>query len=354
MIGPEGMDDAQIVGAYHRALAAAASARAGLGGGAEEFDSFFHPRARAMIEERVARLRAEAAGGGPGAFERLRCAMSLGEFVAQYEACRDRSADMARELAGARGSAPRREGFVVEPVPRGAWHGAGRAAGALRRFAELSPAYRRLRDEKDYTWYEADVNARWLASTSHGASLAPFSPTWLLSALAIAERASRLGYRELVDVGSGDGRVALCASLLGMKSWSVEIDPGLARGQEEMRGELGAEMEVVCADAARVRYPDMERPVFAVGGLAQMGAEAMAEAARRQRPDAGFVLAGTRAPKYGGKEPAGWGRFLEAGGLRAASELRLPTAWTAGEPEGTPYLFAGPASTRLPPQIPRR
>lgn len=338
------MDDAQIMEAYHAALRAAASMRAGLGGGTEEFDEKVHPEVTAMLEERVAALRAEARSGGPGAFDRLRAATSMLEFVGQYEACRDRSPGMARELAGARGSAPRREGFVEEPVPRGPWHGTGGAAGALRGFAESSPMYRVLRDEGEYRWYEADVNAHWLESTSHGASLAPFSPTWLLSALAIAERASKLGYREMVDVGSGDGRVAFCASLMGMRAWSVEIDPGLARAQEELQVRTGRRFEVVCADAARLDYSmDMQRPVFAVGGLAQMGASGMAEPAREQRPDAGFVLAGTRAPKYGGKEPAGWGGFLERAGLRVTSELRLPTAWTAGEPEGTPYLFAAPS-----------
>jgi len=337
------MDDAQIMEAYHGALREAASMRAGLGGGTEEFDEKVHPGVYAMLQERVAGLRAEARRGGPGAFDRLRAATSMLEFVEQYEACRDRSADMARELGAARKSAPRKEGFVQEPVPRGPWHGTGGAAGALRGFAEGSPMYRVLRDDEKYRWYEADVNAHWLESTSHRASLAPFSPTWLLSALAIAERASKLGYLEMVDVGSGDGRVAFCAALLGMKAWSVEVDPGLARAQEELRARTGRRFEIVCADAARLDYSmDMQRPVFAVGGLAQMGASGMAGPAREQRPEAGFVLAGTRAPKYGGKEPAGWGGFLERAGLRVSSELRLPTAWTAGEPEGTPYLFAAP------------
>ena len=349
---PREMDDAQVVEAYHGALASAASARAGLGGGPEEFDAQFHPAAMQMLEERVGALKAEALGGGPGAFDRLRAAMSLFEFVGQYEALRDRSADMARELGRARAGAARREGFVREPVPAGPWHGTGGAAASLRAFVEGSPMYRFARAEEGYAWYEADINRHWLESSLHEGSRAPFSPTWLLSALAIAERASKRGYCELVDVGSGDGRVAFCASLLGMRAWSVEIDPGLARVQEEVRARTGAKFEVICADAARLDYSmDMQRPVFAVGGLAQMGASALAEAARAQRPDAGFVLAGTRAPKYGGKEPAGWGGFLESGGLRAYSEMQLPTAWTAGESEGTPYLFAGPAPGGLRPTV---
>ena len=336
------MDDAQIITAYHAALESAAKAKAGLGGIDYEFDERVHPAVKAELKERVDALRAEAAQGDAGVFDRLRAAMSLYEFVGQYEACRDRASDMARELCSIRSRVERREGFVMEPVPRRSWQGTGDASDALARFAECNPMYGYTGDDGKYRWYEADLNAHWLDSTSHGASRAPFSPTWLLSALAITERASNLGYRELVDVGSGDGRVAFCAALRGMRALSIELDPGLAQMQRDISGRTGVGFEVWCADAAEWDCPaDVKRPVFAVGGLAQMGAAELAES--MLRPDAGFVLAGTRAPKYGGQEPAGWGRFLESANLRVQCELRLPTAWTMGEPEGTPYIFAGRA-----------
>lgn len=335
------MDDSQIIAAYHKALESAAEAKAGLGVMDYEFDERVHPAVKAELEERVTALRAEAARGNSEAFDKLRAAMSLLEFIGQYEACRDRASDMARELASLRLKVERREGHVREPVPRGPWHGAGKHAELLEKFAECNPMYSRAGEDERYAWYEADVNARWLDSTSHEASRAPFSPTWLLSALAIAERAANLGYKELVDVGSGDGRVAFCAALRGMRALSVEIDPGLAELQQLISDGTGVKIEIRCADAASWDCPaDLKRPVFAVGGLAQMGAAELAEAVLR--PGAGFVLAGTRASKYGGKEPAGWGKFLESAGQSAQCEMNLPTAWTAGEPEGTPYVFAGP------------
>ena len=347
------MDDAQIVAAYHAALEASAAAKAGLGPVDEEFDARFHPAVEAMLEEKISSLRSEASGGEEGAFDRLRAAMSLREFVAQYEACRDRAGDMARELRSLRRGVERREGLVREPVPLEPWHGTGGAAEALLGFAECNPMYGRLHRDGRYRWYEADVNSRWLESTSHSGSRAPFSPTWLLSALAVAERASSLGYAELVDVGSGDGRVAFCAALRGMRALSVELDPGLAELQRSVSRETGVHFEVFCADAAGFEYPGgMQRPVFAVGGLAQMGADKLAESALR--PGAGFVLAGSRAAKYGGAEPAGWGRFVESAGLHAQCELCLPTAWTAGEPDGTPYVFAGPRGIKKPAPAPPR
>ena len=338
---PIKMDDTQIIAAYHAALESAAKAKAGLGNIDYEFDEQIHPAVKAELKERVAVLRAEATQGNAEAFDKLRAAMSLHEFVGQYEACRDRASDMARELCSLRTRIERREGFVREPVPRHSWYGTGDAFEALARFVECNPMYGYTGDD-EYKWYEADVNARWLDSTSHEASRAPFSPTWLLSALAITERASNLGYEELVDVGSGDGRVAFCAALRGMRALSVELDPGLAEMQRNISRKTGVNFEVWCADATKWDCPaDVKRPVFAIGGLAQMGAVELAES--MLRPNAGFVLAGTRAPKYGRQEPAGWGRFLESANLRVQCELCLPTAWTAGEPEGTPYIFAGRA-----------
>ena len=36
--------------------------------------------------------------------------------------------------------------------------------------------------------------------------------------------AKKLGYSELVDIGSGDGRIAFCGTILGFTSHSIEID----------------------------------------------------------------------------------------------------------------------------------
>lgn len=106
---PESMTVAGIVGAYCAALAVRAHAEAaarssgtgppgGGGGGARAaaaealaaFDSAFHPRAMARLEEAadgIAR-RLESGGGAGGAaaeYDRLREAMSAAEFARQYD-----------------------------------------------------------------------------------------------------------------------------------------------------------------------------------------------------------------------------------------------------------------------------
>ena len=36
--------------------------------------------------------------------------------------------------------------------------------------------------------------------------------------------AKELGYQEVIDIGSGDGRIAFCAKILDLESYSIEID----------------------------------------------------------------------------------------------------------------------------------
>ena len=41
-----------------------------------------------------------------------------------------------------------------------------------------------------------------------------------------------LGYEELSDIGSGDGRIAFCGKILGFRTHSIEIDDGLVELQK--------------------------------------------------------------------------------------------------------------------------
>ena len=36
--------------------------------------------------------------------------------------------------------------------------------------------------------------------------------------------AKKNGYSEIIDIGSGDGRIAYCSKILGMESYSIELD----------------------------------------------------------------------------------------------------------------------------------
>ncbi len=195
---------------------------------------------------------------------------------------------------------------------------------------------------------EGETDRLWLGSVRNPGCRAPFSPTWLASAYEMALEARRLGCREAVDVGSGDGRIAYCAAALGMRAHSVELDRRLAAVQREAAAAAGARLDVIEADGTGVDYRSLglSRPAFFIGGLAQMGGDALAAAVIRGMGDAlggsVVVMPGTRSPKYA-PDPsgmAGWGSTVAAGRMRAVRTTVLPTAWTNGEPDATPYLFA--------------
>ena len=51
--------------------------------------------------------------------------------------------------------------------------------------------------------HEGDLNQYWIDSIKHDTSYAPFYPTWLLSAYTLALMAKKLGFTNLIDIGSG-------------------------------------------------------------------------------------------------------------------------------------------------------
>ena len=85
----------------------------------------------------------------------------------------------------------------------------------LHQFATKNPIYYNSYEETildvPCIVYEGDINKYWLNSIKYDSSHAPFSPTWIMSAYVGALLAKDLGYSEIVDIGSGDGRIAfLC------------------------------------------------------------------------------------------------------------------------------------------------
>lgn len=196
--------------------------------------------------------------------------------------------------------------------------------------------------------YEGDINRFWLGSIQNGQSCAPFSPTWICSAYAAVLEARSLGAREIVDIGSGDGRIAYCAKLLGLDSYSIELDRTLADLQRSIADSTGTDFHPVCADATRLDYSSMglSAPAFFIGGLAQMGGDRLAGAVLgglHTCNDAYAVLAGTYSEKYApdALSLAGWGTTMQKHGLRPLCVVSLPTVWTFREPDATPYVFAG-------------
>ena len=222
----------------------------------------------------------------------------------------------------------------------------------LHRFASENPIYRDSHESVLHgircIVYEGDANKYWLGSILHEASRAPFSPTWIASAYVLARLVKGLGYRQVIDVGSGDGRIAFCASVLGMDAHGIEIDAELV-GLQERLSHLSS-FEAHCADATEFDYVMMScgpPAVVFVGGLAQMGGDIMASgimdrlaAAGRKMP--GWVFAGTMSPKYASDPEGmhGWGKTMRRAGLRHAGTVALPSAWTFNQTDDTQYVFA--------------
>lgn len=194
--------------------------------------------------------------------------------------------------------------------------------------------------------YEGDINKYWLNSIQHGSSHAPFSPTWLMSAYVGVLLAKELGYREVIDIGSGDGRIAFCAKILGLESYSIEIDDMLVDLQKLL---VILDFHPHCSDATTFDYSSLNltQPIFFIGGLAQMGGTVLASGVFEKinsfsnLKNTGWVFVGTLSHKYppDPKNKAGWGTLIEQNNLKYIQIVSLPTVWTFHEPDETPYIF---------------
>ena len=71
----------------------------------------------------------------------------------------------------------------------------------------------------------------------------------MLSAWGLALSAQTFGFEQIIDIGSGDGRIAYCGKVLGLDSISVEIDENLVSMQENLSKNTGVDFNPVCSDA---------------------------------------------------------------------------------------------------------
>ncbi len=70
----------------------------------------------------------------------------------------------------------------------------------------------------------------------------------------LALQAKSLGFDQLIDIGAGDGRLAYCGSLLGMRSYGIEIDDDLVQVQCAISSIAGVKYEAIRADATAFDY----------------------------------------------------------------------------------------------------
>lgn len=224
----------------------------------------------------------------------------------------------------------------------------------LHDFALKNPIYfnhyEKEIDEILFTVYEGDINDYWLNSIKHGSSCQPFYPTWIMSAYIMSQIAKELGYSELVDIGSGDGRIAYCGSILGLDSYSIEIDDVLVELQKTICTSTKQSFNPTCNDALEFDYStlNLKKPVFFIGGLAQMGGDVLATAIidkinsiANLKNNTGIVFAGTRTKRHlsGNLENGGWSSLIEKHDLKIIDTVSLPTIWTFDQDVETPYIY---------------
>jgi hypothetical protein len=224
---------------------------------------------------------------------------------------------------------------------------------SLHRFAAANPIYFKSHDAEisgiACRIYEGDINNYWLSSKKYDTSYQPFYPTWMLSAFTLALEAKSLGFDQLVDVGSGDGRIAYCASLLGMGSYGIEIDDELVELQDAVSSRTGIKYNAIRADATRFDYGslDLSKPIFFISGLPEMG-EMLADSVIRQvlsieklKHNAGFNFMGSHVMKSLTRDRSGWGwgSVIASFGLKLIGTITLPTLWTTDQILDTAYVY---------------
>ena len=225
---------------------------------------------------------------------------------------------------------------------------------SLHDFADKNPIYFNSFEQEisgvQCTIYEGDINEYWLNSIKHGTSCQPFYPTWIMSAYVMACFAKHLGYAELVDIGSGDGRIAFCGTLLGLVSHSIEIDDVLVELQEKICKLTNQNFNPKCTDALEFDYSQIKltHPIFFIGGLPQMGGDVLASniidrinSISDLKHNTGLVFAGTHSKRQlsGNLANGGWSTLIEKHHLDVTNTVSLPTVWTFDQKIETPYIY---------------
>jgi hypothetical protein len=224
----------------------------------------------------------------------------------------------------------------------------------MHSFAKKNPIYFNSYEQKiagiSCVVYEGDINEYWLNSIKHGTSCQPFYPTWIMSAYVLASVAKKLGYTELVDIGSGDGRIAFCGKFLELNSFSIEIDDVLVDLQETIVKDTNHNFNPICGDALEIDYSkfSLKQAIFFIGGLPQMGGDILATSIIEkinsnidQRKNTGLVFAGTHAKRdlSGNLPNGGWSSLIEKHDLNVIDTISLPTIWTFDQTTETPYIY---------------
>ena len=197
--------------------------------------------------------------------------------------------------------------------------------------------------------YHGDMNNFWLDSIKHDTSYTPFYPVWILSAYALALESKNIGAKQLIDIGSGDGRIAYCARIVGLKSYGIEIDENLASLENEILTNTGVDFQPIMADATQFDYASLElsQPIFFIAGLPEVGEMLANNVISRitsmpnLKTNPIFVFSGSHIMRKDSRDKSkwGWGKVMEHYNLEVIKTVTLPTYWTIEQAIDTPFIF---------------
>jgi len=197
--------------------------------------------------------------------------------------------------------------------------------------------------------YQGDVNNYWLDSIKHDTSYTPFYPIWILSAYALVLESKNLGVKQIIDIGSGDGRIAYCAKIVGLESYGIEIDENLVSLENKISSNTGVDFQPMIADATQFDYASLElsQPIFFISGLPEVG-EMLANnvipritSMQNLKTNPIFVFSGSHIMRKDSRDKSkwGWGKVMERYNLEVIKTVTLPTYWTVDQPVDTPFIF---------------
>ena len=197
--------------------------------------------------------------------------------------------------------------------------------------------------------YQGDVNNYWLDSIKHDTSYSPFYPIWILSAYALSLESKSLGAKQIIDIGSGDGRIAYCAKVAGLQSYAIEIDENLVSLENKISSNTGVDFQPMVADAIQFDYTSLElsQPIFFIPGLPEVGEMLANNVIPKITSILGlkmnpiFVFTGSHIMRKDSRDKSkwGWGKVIDHYNLEVIKIVTLPTYWTLDQHVDTPFIF---------------
>jgi hypothetical protein len=170
-----------------------------------------------------------------------------------------------------------------------------------------------------------------------------------MSALVMVLVAKDLGFENIIDIGSGDGRLLFCGSILGLNSVGVEIDKDLCDLQNKISSSSNVKFQVINGDSNSIDYSQLELENTMIfisalpesGEMISYGITNQFEKYRDKLHNVGITLMGSHTYRRYSRDRSmwGWGKFIDDCGLNLVECLSLPSSWTLDEKKETPYLF---------------